>query len=94
MVEAEEEVLVQMIAPDLRAFAAHKLWVSKRVDREPVKRRSDLAQAKAVVRLTACNFDHLPYEANAIRLFPKAVFEDAKAYSCFDLEPVQVPYLH
>lgn len=60
-----------MIAPDPRAFAAHKLWVSKRVDREPVKRRSDLAQAKAVVRLTASHFDHLPYKANAIRLFPR-----------------------
>lgn len=69
---------LRMIAPDPRVFAAHKLWVSKRADREPVKRRRDLAQAKAVAQLTVSYFDHLPYEANAIRSLPKAVFEDAK----------------
>ncbi|MET3795026.1 GSU2403 family nucleotidyltransferase fold protein [Aquamicrobium terrae] len=78
MVEAEEEVLVQMIESDPRVFAAHKLWVSKRADREPVKRRRDLAQAKVMAQFTASHFDHLPYEANAVRSPPKAVFEDAK----------------
>lgn len=69
---------LRMIAPDPRVFAAHKLWVSKRVDREPIKRRRDLAQAKAVARLTASYFEHLPYEAEVLRSLPKVVFEEAR----------------
>jgi hypothetical protein len=33
---------------DPRAFALHKYWVSRRDDRDPLKRRRDMAQAKAV----------------------------------------------
>lgn len=69
---------LRMIVPDPRVFAAHKLWVSKRTDREPIKRRRDFAQAKAVAQLTASYFVHLPYEADALRGLPKAVFENAK----------------
>jgi hypothetical protein len=36
------------MAPDPRVWAAHKLWLSKRNDREPIKRRRDEAQARAV----------------------------------------------
>jgi len=34
--------------PDPRAFALHKLWLSRQTDREPVKKPRDLAQAQAV----------------------------------------------
>ncbi|WP_201221746.1 GSU2403 family nucleotidyltransferase fold protein [Halochromatium roseum] len=37
--------------PDPRAFAFHKAWLSQRMDREPVKKPRDLAQAFAVARL-------------------------------------------
>ncbi len=62
---------------DPRAFAVYKLWLSKRSNREPVKRRRDAAQAKAVGRLTAQHFHHLPFSENELRMFPKAVVKDA-----------------
>lgn len=69
---------LRMIAPDPRIFAAHKLWVSQRSDREPIKRLRDLAQAQAVAQLTATYFEHLPFDASAMRTLPKAAFEAAK----------------
>jgi hypothetical protein len=33
---------------DPRVFALHKYWISQREDRDPVKRRRDIAQARAV----------------------------------------------
>jgi hypothetical protein len=37
---------------DPRAFALHKYWVSRRDDREPLKRRRDLTQARAVASVS------------------------------------------
>lgn len=68
---------LRLIVPDPRIFAAHKFWVAKQPDREPIKRRRDLAQAQAVARLTAQYLEHLPYEANELRVLPHAVFEEA-----------------
>lgn len=39
---------VRMVVPDPRAFALHKLWVSKRSDRNPTKAPKDLAHARIV----------------------------------------------
>ncbi|WP_292234499.1 nucleotidyltransferase domain-containing protein [Mesorhizobium sp.] len=69
---------LRLIVPDPRIFAAHKFWVSKRADREPIKRRRDLAQAQAVARLTGQYLEHLPYEATELRVLPQAVFEEAR----------------
>ncbi|TIO26780.1 nucleotidyltransferase domain-containing protein [Mesorhizobium sp.] len=69
---------LRIIVPDPRIFAAHKFWVSKQPDREPIKRRRDLAQAQAVGRLTAQYLEHLPYEASELRVLPQAVFDDAR----------------
>lgn len=69
---------LRLIVPDPRIFVAHKFWVSKRPDREPIKRRRDLAQAQAVARLTAQFLEYLPYEANELRVLPQAVFEEAR----------------
>jgi hypothetical protein len=49
---------VPMRAPDPRAFALHKAWLSTQVSREPLKKPRDLDQAKAVARLVQ---DHLPH---------------------------------
>lgn len=51
--------------PDPRAFAFHKLWLSRRVDREPVKKPRDLAQACAVAQLIR---DELPQWSLAMPL--------------------------
>lgn len=69
---------LRMVAPDPRFFAAHKLWVSQRADREPIKRRRDFAQAEAVAQLTATYFEHLSFDATTMRALPKAVFDAAK----------------
>ncbi|RWF12686.1 MAG: hypothetical protein EOS64_30255, partial [Mesorhizobium sp.] len=61
-----------------RGFAAHKFWVSKRVDREPVRLRRDLAQAETVAELSTHYLEHLPYESGELRVLPREVFEDAR----------------
>jgi hypothetical protein len=68
---------LRLMVPDPRIFAAHKFWVSKRADRDPIKRRRDLAQAQAVAQLTKQYLKHLPYEASELRVLPRAVFDDA-----------------
>lgn len=62
-----------MVAPDPRAFAVYKQWLSTQSDREPDKQRRDRLQALAVVELLQAKFPHLPLDDNAQRMFPKAV---------------------
>jgi len=73
----EKGTPVRIVTPDPRVFAAHKLWVSERDDRDPVKRRRDRAQAEAVAKLTADYFPHLPFDPSEVRMLPKAVFDAA-----------------
>ena len=68
---------LRMVTPDPRIFAAHKLWVSQREDREPIKRRRDEEQAKAIARVTALHFPHLPYEHSRISVLPRSVYDAA-----------------
>ncbi len=68
---------LRIVSPDPRVFAAHKLWVSQREDREPLKRQRDRAQAEAVAELTVMHFPHLPYAAAELSVLPKAVFDAA-----------------
>lgn len=42
---------VRMIVPEPRTFALHKLWVSRRADRQPLKRPRDVAHSSAVAEL-------------------------------------------
>ena len=48
---------VEMAVPDPRSFALHKAWLSAREDREPIKRKRDMAQARLVARMV---MEHLP----------------------------------
>ncbi len=68
----------RLVTTDPRAWAAHKLWLSKRRDREPAKRRNDAAQARAVARLVVQYMQNLPYVADELRMLPKPVFDAAK----------------
>ena len=70
---------VRISTIDPRVFAAHKLWLSKRADREPTKRQRDRSQAQVVGQLTARYLPHLPYEPDQLRMLPLEVFEDARA---------------
>jgi hypothetical protein len=49
IVIGDDGIPLWMSCIDPRAFALHKYWVSRRDDREPLKRGRDLSQAKAVV---------------------------------------------
>jgi hypothetical protein len=66
----------RIVATDPRVWAAHKLWLSKREDREPLKRRRDEAQAEAIGRLVADYLSHLPYTSGQLQMLPKRVFEE------------------
>lgn len=74
----EKGAALRFVAVDPRVFAAHKLWVSQQPGRDPLKRQRDLAQARAVAALTATHLTHLPYEAAALRMLPRTVFEAAR----------------
>jgi hypothetical protein len=68
---------VRIVAPDPRVWAVHKLWLSKRADRQPIKRHRDAAQAEAVGALVANYLTHLPFEAEQLRMLPKELVAGA-----------------
>lgn len=68
---------VRLVVPDPRAFAVHKLWLSEQSDRNPAKRRRDRQQAETVAQITARYLQHLPFESNALKSFPKPIVERA-----------------
>ncbi|HMM54140.1 MAG TPA: GSU2403 family nucleotidyltransferase fold protein [Candidatus Desulfobacillus sp.] len=55
-------------APDPRAFALHKAWLSRQPERDPVKKPRDLAQARAVVQLVREAMPHLSFDEAMISL--------------------------
>ncbi len=68
---AEDGYPVRMVVPDPRAFVIYKHWLgTAAIDREPVKRRRDLAQAKTVTTLTEERFLDFPFDSRALRHFP------------------------
>lgn len=69
---------LRLVAPDPRAFAVHKLWLSEQPDRDPLKRRRDEAQARAVGALVATYFPQLAYEPGSFRNFPREVALEAR----------------
>ena len=68
---------VRLVVPDPRAFAVHKLWMSRRADRDPLKRSRDAAQAGAVAGLVARYLPHLPFRTDDLRSFPRDVVVQA-----------------
>jgi hypothetical protein len=68
-----------MVAPDPRAFALHKLWLSRQADREPIKRRRDRNQAIAVCRLVLQYLPHLRFQPAELKMLPKSVVSAATA---------------
>lgn len=51
----------RMRAPDPRAFALHKAWLSQQTQREPIKKPRDLAQAQAVAQTIKEYLPQLPF---------------------------------
>jgi hypothetical protein len=69
---------LRIVTSDPRVFAAHKFWLSKRDDREPVKRSRDLMQARAIAALVAIYMPHLPFAWEPLRMLPKELVEEVK----------------
>jgi hypothetical protein len=70
---------LRVVTSDPRVWGAHKLWLSGRSDRDPLKRRRDGEQGRDVLGLCRSHFAHLPFEAPDLRMLPRPVFYAAKA---------------
>jgi hypothetical protein len=70
---------VSMNVPDPRAFAIHKLWLSKQPMRGAAKARRDEAQAFAVAALVMSELKHLPFDGRALRMIPREIVAEAVA---------------
>jgi hypothetical protein len=69
---------VRFATVDPRVFAIHKHWMSSRADREPLRRRRDADQAKAVAALVAAFMPQLPLEPSELRMLPGALIDEAR----------------
>jgi hypothetical protein len=69
----EKGLPARILAPDPRAFAVHKAWLSQRPDRDPGKRRRDLAQARAVAAMVHAYLPRSPFDDAVLRAFPAKV---------------------
>jgi len=68
---------LRIVAPDPRVFAVHKMWISGRENRDPIKRQRDLAQARAVAEAVQTYMLHLPFDMDALRMMPLGVAQYA-----------------
>ena len=68
---------LRLVTSDPRVWAVHKLWLSERGDRQPIKRRRDAEQGKAVLALVQEHMPHLPLRAEELRMLPREVVERA-----------------
>jgi hypothetical protein len=64
---------VTMAAPDPRALALHKLWLSQQEDREPVKHTRDRIQAAALAELILRYLPQYYFFSAELQLFPAEV---------------------
>lgn len=53
---------VRLTVSDPRVYALHKAWVSKRPDRNNLKREKDMKQAMAVSTLNALHLPSFPFD--------------------------------
>lgn len=77
VVIGEDGLPVWMPCIDPRAFALHKFWMSKRLDRDPVKRKRDVAQAKAIYDV-AVEYLNLSFKARELSALPLELTRLAK----------------
>jgi hypothetical protein len=66
-----------MICPDPRAFALHKIWLSKQPEREPLKKNRDRDQGVAVAYLIHRYLPQYKFAASELKMFPKRVMDAA-----------------
>jgi hypothetical protein len=63
--------MAQMVTVDPRAFCLFKLWMAEQKDRDPLKRRRDVNQAKVILKLIQERMPQFSFDAMGI--FPESV---------------------
>jgi hypothetical protein len=79
VVIAEDGYPVRMVSPDPRAFAIHKLWLSRRADRDPAKRGRDEVQARLVADILRRHLPSLDFDSGELKGVPLSLLDDLKA---------------
>lgn len=69
VVIGEDGYPVRFVVPDPRAFCLHKLWISSRTDRDPLKRPRDQAQASCIAEVIRRYLD-LSFEDRDLQALP------------------------
>jgi hypothetical protein len=65
---------LRLVVPEPRTFALHKLWVSRRTDRTPLKRPRDIGHARLVSEIAA-KYLGLPFVAKEMPWLPQQLKE-------------------
>jgi hypothetical protein len=60
-----------LVAPDPRAFALNRLWLSQQEDRGAARRARDLHQALAVATLTLRHLPQYDFSSSELEMFPR-----------------------
>jgi hypothetical protein len=60
---------LRLVVPDARVFALHKIWMSLRAERGPIKRKRDFRHGEAVAQL-AVQYLNLSFEDPVLRSLP------------------------
>lgn len=76
-----------MVTPDPRAFALHKIWLSKQTARDPLKKSRDRHQGLTVAALVYRYLPQYPFSARTLKMFPHRLFLEAMQI----LEEVALP---
>lgn len=66
---------VMMPVPDPRAFAVHKAWLSRQLEREPVKKQRDFNQACMVYQLLKEYLPQYPLSSEVMKYLPLEVVQ-------------------
>lgn len=73
IVIGEDGFPAPMTVPDPRVFALHKLWLSRRPERDPLKRPKDREQAFLVAELVARYLPQFKFSKPELRMLPLEV---------------------
>ena len=79
MVLDERGMPLRIVVPDPRVFAIHKYWVSRREERNRLKKVRDVDQARTIMALVKEHLPQLPLDADEFRMLPRTVVEEALA---------------
>ncbi len=77
MVIDERGMPLRLVTVDPRMWAVHKHWLSSRVDRDPVKKRRDGDQARAIAHIVSTALPQLSLDSDQWQSLPKDKVEAA-----------------